>query len=344
MRIVRWDQLAEGVPEWARGGLRNVYIQGSSWEEAQSHKAASALFKFFQHAPNLRLLRLDYLPFHWFDTADSVVMRTTHLLPRLRDLTVFGDSQFPHSVISDILATSNRQVSHLYLYKARRAISPIPSEQLDFGGNLRYLHVGGPRSITDFQLLARSLVGLREVRLAEMDGESGVRARELLAEVAPSLEKLTISDGDITGLVDSFPFLARLTRLSLYSVLGSLDSLLLPPSLVFLHFWNDDNLLPLLDRWKAEPSLLPATLQHVNICFVKDHRTLERLPSLAKLGTKYDWGLELLLRGLSPRSLRFTTLEVHFHEPYLDKVAAVQTECARLGVQFFPRRLEKWEF
>ena len=342
MRIVRWDQLAEGVPEWARGGLRNVYIQGSSWEEAQSHKAASALFKFFQHAPNLRLLRLDYLPFHWFDTADSVVMRTTHLLPRLRDLTVFGDSQFPHSVISGILATSNRQVSHLHLWSARRAISPIPSERLDFGGNLRYLRLGAPRSIEDFQPLPRGLVGLREMRLAQMDGESGVRARELLAEVAPSLQKLTIGDGDVTGIVESFPLLARLTRLSLPRFLASPDFLLLPPSLVSLQLWNDDNLLPLLDRWNAEPPLLPATLQHIVIRIVTNHRTLERLPSLAKFGTDYDWRLEALLRRLAPRTLRFTTLSVYFHVERSDHIAAVEAKCQRLEIKFC-RRYEDWD-
>ena len=58
VRIVRWEQLAEGVPEWARGGLQTANIQHTSWEEVQPHKAANALFKFFQHAPNLRILKL----------------------------------------------------------------------------------------------------------------------------------------------------------------------------------------------------------------------------------------------------------------------------------------------
>ena len=333
-----WNQLAEGVPEWARGGLQNSQIDGDGWEVRQSEETAGALFHFLRSAPSLRLLRIYHLPFASFNPADSMRMRTTHLLSRLRDLAVFNSAKrFPHSVISDILATSNRQISHLHLRSARRAISPIPSEQLDFGGNLRYLHVGGPRSIEDFQPLASSLVGLREMRLAHMDGESGVRVRELLAEVAPSLEKLTIGTGDVTGIVESFPLLTRLTRLWIPRIPASSDSLLLPPSLVSLQFVYDDSLLPLFDRWNAKPALLPATLQQIHIRWVNNLQTFEQLPPVAKFVKEYRNQLFEPLRRLSPRTSPFKALEVYFVGHHLDKVAAVEAECERLEVEFHRR-------
>ena len=342
VRIVRWDQLAEGVPEWARGGLWNAYIQDISWEEAQPHEAASALFKFFQHAPNLRVLKLSYPPFQSFDAGDSTLMRTTHFLPFLDDLTVDSYQQVPHSVIYDILATSNRQISHLSLRNALGAISPIPSERLDFGGNLRCLRLGGPRSIEDFQPRSSSLVGMRELWLEHVEGQSSDRAQEVLAEVAPSLEKLTISNGDVTGIVDSFPLLTRLTRLSLSSVPASPDSLLLPPSLVSLQFLRDDNLPSLFDRWTATPSLLSDTLQQVIVQFIRDRRTLERLPPVAEFGTEYTGLLGRFLRRFAQRALPFKTLEVHFGDNYTDRAAGIEAECKRLEVKFCPR-YEDWD-
>ena len=312
------------------------------WKSPQTQEAAGATFRFLKDAPNLRLLRLDYLPFHSFDTADSAVMRTTHLLPHLRDFTVVGDSRIPQSVISDILAASNRQVSHLHLWNARRAISPIPSERLDFGGNLQSLRLGGHRPIEDFQPLPRGLVGLREMRLAQLDGQSGVRARELLAEVAPSLEKLTIDSGDVNEIVVSFPLLTRLTRLSLSSVPASPDSPLLPPSLVSLQFVSDENLLPLLDRWNAEPSLLPAPFQQINIRRVHDHRTFTRLPPFVRFGTRYQISLIFHLRRLASRTLPFKALEVYFDHWYLDEIEAVEAECKRLEVAFSRRMEDDW--
>ena len=337
-----WDRLAKGVPEWARGGLQNAQIDGDGWEVRRSEETAGALFHFLRGAPSLRLLRIDHLPFASFNPADSMRMRTTHLLSRLRDLTIFGDEPVPHAVISDILATSNRQISHLHLRSARRAISPIPSERLDFGGTLRYLRVEEDYSLLNcFQPLPHGLVGLREMRLAQMGGESGVRAQELLTEVAPSLEKLTIANGDVTGIVDSFPLLTRLTRVSLSSVPALPDSLLLPPSLVSLQLWNDDNLLPLFDRWTTTPFLLPDTLQQVIVQFIRDRRTLERLPPVAEFGTVYAKPLEDMLRQRSPLTLPFTTLSVYFYVGRSGNIAMVEAECKRLGVKFC-RKLEMW--
>ena len=336
--VWRWEQLAEGVPEWARGGLQNASIQHSSWRGAQSHDAASAFFKFFQHAPNLRLLHLDCPPFHSFDASDSVLMRTTPFLPLLRDLTVSSGGPFPHSVISDILAASDYQVRRLRLQTYRSITPPIPRERLDFGGNLRYLHVEGHSSALNcFQPLPSSLDGLKEMYVETIDGQSSDRARRLLTEVAASLEKLTIRNGDVTGIVASFPLLTRLTRLWIPRIPASSDSLLLPPSLVSLQCFKDDNLLPLLDRWNAEPSLLPATLQQINIRWVMNLQTFERLPPLARFVTVYNNQLVESLRRLTPRTLSLTALEVYFDRYRLDKVAAVEAECERLEVEYHRR-------
>ena len=347
VRIESWDQLAEGVPEWARGGLQNARIQAISWEEAQPHKAASALFKFFQHAPNLRVLRLTYPPVRSFDAGDSTLMRTTHFLPLLRDLTVDSHRQVPHSVIYDILATSDRQISRLDLWNDPDAVPPITGEPLDFGGNLRYLRVGGGgsecSSLDYLDPVPCSLVGLKEMWLDWIEGQPSDSMRETFAAVGPTLEKLTIDSGDVTGIVVSFPLLTRLTRLSLPSVPASLDSLLLPPSLVSLQFVSDDNLLPLLHRWTATPSLLPDTLQQINIRVVRDYQTFERLPRIVKLGTYYTSRLVGLLRHFAPRTLPFKTLEVYFDNYDLDEIEAVEAECKRLEVIFSRRMEDDWD-
>ena len=343
VRIVRWEQLAEGVPEWARGGLQTANIQHTSWEEVQPHKAANALFKFFQHAPNLRVLKLSYPPFQSFDAGDSTLMRTTHFLPFLDDLTVDSQQQVPHSVIYDILATSNRQISRLRLWSGPVAVTPISDERLDFGGNLRYLHIEGHSStLNGFQPLPSSLDGLKELSVERNDEESDDRARELLAEVAPNLEKLTIDDGDVTEVVGSLSLLLRLTRLSLPSFPASPNSLPLPPSLVSLHFKMDDHLLPLFDRWTATPSLLPATLHQIAIGHIRDFQTLERLPHVARFGIVYHERLVGFLRRLSPRTSPFKALEVLFGYADLDKVAVVDAECERLEVEFH-RTHKRWE-
>ena len=265
-------------------------------------------------------------------------MRSTILLPLLRDLTVYSDGLFPHSTISDVLAASDYQVRRLRLANFGSSTPSIPGEQLDFGGNLRYLRVEGNSSFLDcFQPLPHGLVGLREMYMGRIDGQSSDRARELLAEVAPNLEKLTIGNGDVTGIVESFPILTRLTRLSLPSVPASLDSLPLPPSLVFLQFFYDDNLLPLFALWNAKPALLPATLQQIDIGWVHDLQTLEQLPPVAKFVTEYHNQLVESLRRLSPRTSPFKALEVYFETYRLDKVAAVEAECERLEVEFHRR-------
>ena len=132
--VSRRDELAEGVPEWARGGLQNVAIVGHLWDRAQTQEAASATFRILQTAPNLRLLHLSNLPFHSFSSTESTSLRKTHFLPLLRDLNVFGAGRYPHSIISDILATSNRQISRLRLYHLLRTATSISGERLDFGG------------------------------------------------------------------------------------------------------------------------------------------------------------------------------------------------------------------
>ena len=81
VRIVRWEQLAEGVSEWARGGLQNMAIVGHLWDRAQTQEAASATFRILKTAPNLRLLHLSNLPFHSFSSTESISLRTTHSLP-----------------------------------------------------------------------------------------------------------------------------------------------------------------------------------------------------------------------------------------------------------------------
>ena len=223
-----------------------------------------------------------------------------------------------------------------------RTVTPISGEGLDFGGHLRYLRFEGLPSLKALQL--SSLVGLKELYVDQETGLSTDQTMKLLSAVAPTLEKLTIDCEDVTGVVASLSLLARLTRLSLLSIPASVTSLPLPPSLVSLQFANDDNLLPILDHWNAEPALFPATLQHINIRFVNNFRTLERLPPIAKLGTAYYHNpIELYFRRFAPGTLRFRTLEVYFENRHSDKIVMVKAECARLGVAF-SRRLEKWKF
>ena len=346
VRIARGDQLAEGVPEWARGGLRNVAMTSGCWRSPQTQETAGATSRFLKHAPNLRLLHLYDPPFHSFSASDSAAMRTTHLLPLLRDLTVFGDERVPHSVISDLLAASDYQVRRLRLQTYRSTIPLIPRERLDFGGNLRYLRAGGGGSgsspLDYLYPVLRSLVGLKEMWLDRIEGQPSDSTREIFAAVGPTLEKLTIDDGDVNEIVDSFPLLSRLTHLSLPSIPSSLQSLPLPPSLVSLQFYTDKNLLPLFDRWNAEPSLFPATLQRLDILFVQDYRTFGRLPLVAEFGTVCGHPpLENMLRQLSPRTLRFTTLSVYFHYPHSGNIAVVEAECRRLEVKFC-RNLDMW--
>ena len=228
--VKKWDRLAKGVPEWAKQGLQNVSIDSACWSGSQLQEAADALFKFLMRALNLRLLRLDSLPFHSFGADSSALLRTTHLLPFLNDLTIFSDRPFPQSVIADILATSNGQINRLHLQNGPYTIAPITSERLDFGGNLRYLRVEGLPSLETLD--RSSLVGLKEVHVDGVLGQSTDQAMELFSAVAPTLEKFTIGGGNVTGIVESFPLLTRLTRLSLPSVPASPDSLLLPPSVV----------------------------------------------------------------------------------------------------------------
>ena len=273
-------------------------------------------------------------------------MRTTHFLPLLDDLTVFTNTRFPHSVISDILATTNVRISRLQLSNATNTTPPMAGQRLDFGGNWRYLRAGvggsGSSALDYLDSVPRSLVGLKEIHLESTEGQSSDSTREIFAAVGPTLEKLTIDSEDVNEIVDSFPLLTRLTRLSLFSVPASPDSLLLPPSLVSLQFYTDDNLSPLFDRWNTEPSLVPVSLQRITIIRIRDHRTFERLPPVAEFVTGYGHPpLEDMLRQLSPPRLRFTTLSVYFHVGRSGNIAVVEAECKRLGVKF-RRSLDRW--
>ena len=341
VRIDRWDQMAEGVPEWARGGLQNVGINDYIWATVQTQEAASATFRFLTNAPNLRVLRLSALPFTSFSSSESTSLRTTHFLPLLRDLTVFSNTPFPHSMIFDFLATSNRQISRFRVGNAFETAPPIPGDRLDFGGNLRYLRYGGLPSLETLQL--GSLAGLKELFVERVFNQSTEQAMELLSVVAPTLEKLGVCDGEnLTMLAESLPLLIRLTQLLLPDIPATLTSLPLPSSLVSLQIFSDDNLRPLLDRWNAKPALLPATLQHITILLVHDFRTLERLPPIATFRILYHERTEALLHHLAPRTVPFKTLEVYFRDHHLDRVAAIGAECKRLGVKFC-RRFEQWE-
>ena len=346
VEIGRWEQLEGGVPEWARSGLQNLSVDESCWESESPESSANAFFGTIKSTPNLRRLALHYPGFTSLNDTDSKLMRTTQLLPHLVNLSIV-DNLVPHSLIFDLLATSGRKIRRLTLtiWAGEHDHGIVPAdERLDFGGNLRYLCIRGAASSPHvFRPIWSSLGGLKEVVWYRVDREWRNRALELLQTVAPSLEKLTIDDGDIDPIIPWLPRLPLLTHLSIPSPPTLLPSFLLPPRVISLQFLSDRYTRPFSNRSSLTPALLPASLQQINIKFVHYHQTFERLPPLAKFGTKYGWQLETLLSQLSPRSLRFTTLEVYFCEADLNKIAAVQAECARLGVGF-SRRLEKWEF
>ena len=342
MIIDDWDRLAHGVAEWARGGLRELRIDDNCWRMQVPHAAARSFFDFFRNAPNLRLLVIHFPPFGAFDEDTSLLMRTTSFFPHLDELTVLHSRWFPDSVVADILAASNRRVSRLRLWSSSSTSRSLSGTRLDFGGNLRYLRVeGGFSSLNSLQPVPSGLVGLEEIHVGCLDRQASNRAPELLAEVAPTLRTLTIAGGDFSGLAGSLSLLPHLTRLSLPRITASLESFLLPPSLSTLQFASDENLHHLLIRWTANPSLVPASLQRIDVIGLFDRGTLELLPSVAKVGTEYDELLVDHLRRLAPRSLPFKTLEVRFEDCHTDRAAGIEAECERLEV-IFCRRIDDW--
>lgn len=286
MRLERWDQLKEGVPEWARGGMQNARVERSCWKMVQTEEAVGGLFQFLKTASNLRLLHLYSLPFTSLDATDSRMMRATLFLPLLDDLTVSVSARFPHFVISDILATTDRRLSRLTLEQALRNVPATHSGLLNFGGNLRYLRVDGiGSSMVQFQPVLRSLVGLQEMYIGTLEQSSGDRAAQILAAVASTLEKLTISVGNFSEIAGSLPLLTRLTLLSLPRIPASLQSLLLPPAPLSFNSWTTS--ISSLFSTAGTPiplSFQPASSESTSSPFTTTGRTSDFLPSPREVG------------------------------------------------------------
>ena len=142
VRIRRWSHLQETVEEGGANQVRNLEIWCPLMHDVSSQEVAGAVFKLFKQLPNLRQLRLSSLPFDSFNPVDSSAMQSTILLPHLRDLSI-EYSPSPHSIIFDVLATSDHQISRLSVHSNfSLSAPPVTYRQLDFRGNLRFLSTG----------------------------------------------------------------------------------------------------------------------------------------------------------------------------------------------------------
>ena len=351
IRIRSWKHLLEDVDGWAGQQTRYLTLSGSV---AGSHEVSNAVVKVLKKMPNLQHLQLDGIPFLSFAASDSLSLRSSLLLPRLTEVMVYGRT-FPHFVISDLLATSNRHIQRLHVWSENVSPWTVGREELDFGKHLRYLFLNKMFLLDPRQpsIALGSLEGLEEVEFyAFPDVDYSGPMQELFDVVAPSLERLSF-DGNLTSIPDSLSSLPRLSRLSFpRHATGNPIPLLhnLPNSLSFLHLDNDRNLQPLLLRWIADSTLVPAKLKHVRINEIDERETLIRLPPLDKLTTSYDRAGSDLIPGLSRGDLRCKVLEMHFLSAHnyfdnhdgedsddgyeVDEEGDMERECARLGVEF----------
>ena len=159
-------------------------------------------------------------------------------------------------------------------------------DKIDFGGSLRRLkaHAGF------YQLLLQplcvdfdSLAGLQELELDDCHRPVGDRSNELFQVIAPTLEKLTIKYSDPPSITRNLPLLNYLSQLSIQLEEEEDPAPLLhslPDSLPFLRLSSYIDLQPILLRWFAEPSLVPASLKHIQIDVILEEDTFRQLPSI----------------------------------------------------------------
>lgn len=334
--------LQEKADEWAREEVRELEVNYTQWYVPESAEIATATFDLLKQVPKLRRIRLINPPFASFGTA-SPSMQSTLLLPHLCDLSIMTlDS--PDSIISDLLATSGRQIRRICMHSNPQSTESLAShQQLDFSGNLRYLSTGSRfyQALVDpARMVGEGFEGLEELRMSRVVVGSSKREKDLYQIIAPTLRTLSINADDITGLANFLPLLRRLTRLTIRGPIVNSNPLLrcLPPSLSFLRLANDSFLQFVLDRWTDDPTLVPAGLHHPQIDEINHSYTLEHLPPIDTLTTSD--AIDLLAR-ISPGVVRVRAIEMFIPNDRLYRVSLAQEECSRLGLEF-RQRTELW--
>ena len=217
-------------------------------------------------------------------------MRTTVFLPHLDDLFLAGNRS-PHSIIADLLATSNHSISRLTVYVDMGLADPPPTTQhLDFRGNLRFLSTWREfyRTLVDGASLG-GMEGLTELSLGDTAGISSDREGDFYRTVAPTLRTLSINYEDVTPFAELLPLLSHLSKLSIRSYYANPAPLLrcLPPALSALRLNSDKQIGPSLARWTATPSLVPAGLERIQIDTIHHFETYQQLPPISTLCTNH---------------------------------------------------------
>ena len=344
VKVETWEHLQEEVGEWAGKQVRELEIRTYGWPIVEAWEVASAVFKLLKRLPDLRRLRLFEMPFERFSSVDSTTMQSTVFLPQLDDLLLSGHHRSPHSIISDLLATSS--ISRLTVYVDMGLADPPPTPQhLDFRGNLRFLSTAREFywTLVDRASLG-GMEGLTELALEDSLAIPSSREAEFYRIVGPTLCTLSVYYDDVTPLADLLPILYRLTKLSIRSYTANPAPLLrcLPPSLSALRLHNDMQIGPSLARWTATPSVVPEGLKQIQIDYIYELETYQQLPPIPTLRTIYRPITPDHLQRLTPATVPFKTLEMWFDEYSLSRRSDVQAECQRLGV-VFRQRVEYWD-
>ena len=350
--IWSWSHLQEEVEEGLGKLVRDFKIHGVYWDAVSSLEVAGAVFKLLKQLPNLRRLRLVAPHFDSFSSVDSASMRAAVLLPHLHDLQV-SDILSPHSLIVDLLETSDHQISRLSVHSASARVAPHPVyKQIDFRGKLRFLSTGMAfyRSLVDPRLVApEGLRGLGELQLQGIKRRSKEGGGGMYRVIAPTLSVLSINCDDVKWFAHFLPLFSNLSRLSLSPSHphGEHDPtpllLCLPPSLSALRLRNDKQIVRSLARWTATPSLVPKGLKQIQIDQIYDFETYQQLPPIPTLFTECRSDTISHLQRLSPGTLPFKTIKMWFWDNYLDQRSVVQAECVRLGVTFHPEVVIDWD-
>ena len=350
VRIRGLEHIMEHLEERAGLEIRSLLLNLSqpNWSTLTRQETVGPIFKLLKKTPNLRQLRLSDLPFTSFNPADSTTMQDTLLLPHLSDLTIIGSrNPFPQSVVSGLLKTSGHRISRFKVSGYQLdTIAPSEEHQLDFGGKLRYLEIESSSSQMLLQpprMDLKTLEGLQELHLNDCAYDAADRTPKFFEIIAPTLDKLTISDKYPASVARCLPRRTHLSRLHLYA-LPSESALFyhLPPSLSFLRLRHDGHLLNILTRWNVEPSLVPATLNHILIDDIDNGDALRLLPSLNKLGTNWHGLTAEFLAQLRPGTTPSKVLEMYFSRDNEERIPGIEAECKRLGVKFC-RRTQAWD-
>ena len=341
-RVVCWDDLTDKVVARVGGEVRNITLDfDDDVCEEEPQQIAKAVFKLIKSLPNLRILRIWNPVIGSFDARDSQSLRTTSFLPLLSEIIIDGYDP-PRSAFSDLLATSNHQISRLTVDADDLDVRKVCDEgRLDFGGKLRYLKISHKAHLLMMdpsRVVMGSLRGLRELEIRCADKAPSVEGtRELVLAVAPSLETLSIEHCHVNYVAGFLPLLERLTHLSLTYPRDDSTPLFLtlPPCLSFLRLSEDDYLQVALLRWITKPSLVPNTLKHIHIDVISYSDTLKNLPNLERLSTKYHRHLLRMVEQLVLGSALLTTLDVSFDPKEEKDVEFMKAECRRLKVEFY---------